>query len=204
MVTRDVCKACGWTRTDTGRPVSVQTINHDHMTLTHMFNVARSPQFRFLTDNPAAHVPKPNPKNERDRIATTDEWERLKVELAPHLRRLLTVAYDVGPRKGELLNLEWSDVDLLRKEFTLRRTKNGEIRVVPMTPSVYHVFVELWKERRLDTHRVFLYKDNGVHRVGTGFKAACRRAGITNLRIHDFRHTASTNFRRREWIRRLP
>jgi len=180
----------------TGKPVSIQTINHDHMTLTHMLNVARSPQFGLITDNPAAHVPKPNPQNERDRIATADEWERLKTELAPHLRRLLTVAYDVGPRKGELLNLEWCDVDMRRKEFTLRRTKNGEVRVVPMTPAVYQVFVELRQERRLDTNRVFLYKGEPVHRIGTAFKAACRRAGITNLRIHDFRHTASTNLRR--------
>ena len=180
----------------TGKPVSIQTINHDHMTLTHMLNVARSPQFGLITDNPAAHVPKPNPQNERDRIATADEWERLKTELAPHLRRLLTVAYDVGPRKGELLNLEWCDVDMRRKEFTLRRTKNGEVRVVPMTPAVYQVFVEPRQERRLDTNRVFLYKGEPVHRIGTAFKAACRRAGITNLRIHDFRHTASTNLRR--------
>jgi integrase len=43
---------------------------------------------------------------------------------------------------------------------------------------------------------VFLYKDKAIVRIGTGFKAACRRAGITNLRIHDFRHTASTNLRR--------
>ena len=96
-------------------------------------------------------MPKPNPQNERDRIATSEEWERLKITLAPHLRRLLTVAYDVGPRKGELLKLEWSDVDMRRKEFTLRRTKNGEVRIVPMTPAVHQVFVELWQERRLDT-----------------------------------------------------
>jgi integrase len=172
------------------------TLNHDHMTLTHMFNVARSPQFRLVTENPASHVPKPNPNNERDRIATAEEWERLKAVLAPHVRRLLTVAYDVGPRRGELLNLEWSDVDMRRKEFTLRRTKNGEVRVVPMTPAVYHVVSELWQERRLDTNRVFLYKEKSIQRIGTAFKAACRRAGITNLRIHDFRHTASTNLRR--------
>jgi integrase len=149
-----------------------------------------------ITENPAAHVPKPNPQNERDRIATPEEWARLVRVLAPHLRRLLTVAYEVGPRKGELLNLEWSDVDMRRKEFTLHRTKNGEARVVPMTPSVYQVFVELWQERRVDTNRVFLYKDKAIQRIGMGFKAACRRAGVTNLRIHDFRHTASTNLRR--------
>jgi len=196
ILTRRVCKHCGWERTDAGVAVSIQTLNHDHMTLIHMFNVARSPQFRLVTDNPAAHVPKPNPQNERDRIATPEEWERLKSTLAPHLRRLLTVAYDVGPRKGELLNLEWSDIDMRRKEFTLRRTKNGELRIVPMTPAVYQVFTELWKERRLDTNRVFLYKNKPISRIGTAFKAACCRAGITDLRIHDFRHTASTNLRR--------
>ena len=196
LVTKEACNSCGWKRADGGIPASVQTINHDHMTLTHMFNVARSPQFRLVTDNPAAHVPKPNPQNERDRIASPEEWERLERTLAPHLRRLLTVAYDVGPRKAELLNLEWSDVDMHRKEFTLRRTKNGEVRIVPMTPAVYQVFLELRQERRLDTNRVFLYKDRAIKRIGTGFKAACRRAGIKNLRIHDFRHTASTNLRR--------
>ena len=196
MVTRKTCQACGWQRQDAGLPVSIQTINHDHMTLTHMFNVARSPQFQLVTHNPASHVPKPNPQNERDRIATPEEWERLKATLAPHLRRLLTVAYEVGPRRGELLKLEWSDVDMRRKEFTLRRTKNGEARVVPMTPAVHQVFLDLWQERRLDTNRVFLYKNKPIRRIGTAFKAACRRAGIINLRVHDFRHTASTNLRR--------
>jgi integrase len=64
----------------------------------------------------------------------------------PHLRRVLTVAYDVGPRKGELLALDWSDVDMRRKEFTLRHTKNGETRVVPMTPTVHAVFQECWQD----------------------------------------------------------
>jgi hypothetical protein len=58
--------------------------------------------------------------------------------------------------------------------------------VVPMTPAVYQAFSELRQERRLDTNRVFLYKEKPIHRVGTAFKAACRRARIANLRIHDF------------------
>ena len=62
-----------------------------------------------------------------------------------------------------------------------------------MTPAVYPAFSELRQSRRLDTNRVFLYKEKPIHRVGTAFKAACRRAGISNLRIQDFRHTASTN-----------
>jgi integrase len=65
-----------------------------------------------------------------------------------------------------LLKLEWSDVDMRRKEFTLRKTKNGETRVVPMTPDVHAAFSELWKERRLDTNRVFLYKGNHGRTLG--------------------------------------
>jgi integrase len=38
--------------------------------------------------------------------------------------------------------------------------------------------------------------DKVPQRIGTGFKAACRRAGSRNLRINDFRYTTSTNFRR--------
>ena len=65
-----------------------------------------------------------------------------------------------------------------------------------MTPDVYRIFSELWQERRLDTQRVFLYKDKPIRDVKTAFEKACRRAGITNLRLHDLRHMASTNLRR--------
>ena len=68
--------------------------------------------------------------------------------------------------------------------------------MVPMTPAVYEVFKECWEERRLDTSRVFLYNHKPIKRIGTAFKAACRRAGISGLRVHDLRHTASTNLRR--------
>ena len=164
--------------------------------MTHMFNVAASPRFKLIHDNPARHVEKPDPKNERDRIASADEWAKLQATAAPHLLRFLAIAYAVGPRKGELLKLEWPDVDMRRREFTLKKTKNGENRIVPMTPDVFEVFSELWKERRLDTNRVFLYKERPWKNPRTAFAAACRRAGITGLRLHDLRHTASTNLRR--------
>lgn len=174
----------------------MQTINHDHTALTHMFNVARSPRFKLILNNPASHVEKPDPKNQRDRIASAEEWAKLKATAAPHLLRFLAIAYAVGPRKGELLKLEWQDVDMRRKEFTLRKTKNGETRMVPMTPDVHAAFSELWKDRRLDTNRVFLYKGKPWKNPRTAFAAACRKAGITGLRLHHLRHTAGTNLRR--------
>ena len=196
LIGRAICPGCGWKRSDSPVPASVQTVNHDHTALIHMFNVAKSIRFKLVLDNPASHVEKPDPKNERDRIASTEEWVKITTTAAPHLLRFLTVAYAVGPRKGELLKLEWPDVDMRRKEFTLRKTKNGETRVVPMIPDVFDTFAELHKERRLDTPRVFLYNGKPWKNPRTAFAAACRRAGITGLRLHDLRHCAATNLRR--------
>ena len=64
-----VCPGCGWTRLDSPGAASIQTVNHDHTVLTHMFNIAKSLRFKLVLDNPASHVLKPDPKNERDRIA---------------------------------------------------------------------------------------------------------------------------------------
>ena len=63
-----------------------------------------------------------------------------------------------------------------RREFTLKHTKNGDSRTVPMTPDVYRVFTELWQERRLDTQRVFLYNEKPIWDVKTVFVKACRQA----------------------------
>jgi integrase len=192
---------CGWIREDMGTQPSIQTINHDHATLSTMFNIARSPEFRLVLDNPVQWVKKPNPRNERDRVASTSEWEAIQLQAAPHLKQFMTIAYNVGTRLSELLKLEWDDVDIRRREFKLRDTKNGEARIVPMTAEVYDVFSDLGKERRLDTQRVFLFKGKPIKSIRSAYLAACRRAGIVavgeeGLRVHDFRHTASTNLRR--------
>ena len=79
-------------------PVSVQTINHDDTALTHIF--------KLVLDNPASPIEKPDPKSERHRIVSAEEWAALQRTTAPHLMRFLAIAYSVGPRKGELLKLE--------------------------------------------------------------------------------------------------
>ena len=91
---------------------------------------------------------------------------------------------------------EWPDEVMRRRELTLRKTKKGETRVIPMTPDVFGIFAELHKERCLDTPRVFLYNGNPWKYPRAAFTAACRLAGMTGLRLHGLRHCAATNLRR--------
>jgi integrase len=179
-----------------GKTPSLQTINNDHIILKHCLNVAR--RKRLLTTNPATLVPIPCANNERDRILTAEEWERLYEVASPHLKPILLTAYHLGQRLGEILNLTWDRVDLHRGIITLRGvdTKTNKPRQVPMTPQVKAILASLSKVRDLTHKFVFVFKRNPIREVKTAFKTACRNANIENLRFHDLRHCAATNLRR--------
>lgn len=65
-----------------------------------------------------------------------------------------------------------------------------------MTPAVRGTLHQLAKVRRLDTNRVFLYKERPLSRVSRSCNTALKAAGVEDFRFHDLRHCASTNLRR--------
>lgn len=179
-----------------GQAASLQTINHDHIALKHCLNVAI--RRGLLSSNPASKVPLPNPQNERDRVLGVEEWERLYQAAKPHLQPVMLLAYHLGQRFGEIIQLTWDRVDLRRGFILLRSidTKTKQRREVPMTPAVKIMLQKLAKVRRLETNRVFLYKGKPLGRVSRAFKSALKDAGLSDFRFHDLRHCASTNLRR--------
>ncbi len=179
-----------------GKPASVQTINHDHVALKHCLNVAI--RRGLLQANAASRVPLPNPRNERDRVLTDDEWEKLYRKAKPHLKPVLLLAYQLGQRFSEIVSLTWNRVDLKRGFITLRSvdTKTNTGRQVPMTPDVKAALQRLAKVRSLASRHVFSYKGKPLRRISRSFRTALKDAGITDFRFHDLRHCASTNLRR--------
>ena len=175
---------------------SLGTVNNDHIMLKHCLSIAM--RKGLVVVNPATLVPIPNAHNERDRVLTADEWERLYAAAVPHLKPILLTAYQLGQRLGEILNMTWDRVDLQRGIITLRGidTKAKKPRRIPLTPPVKAALVELSKVRDLAHKHVFVYQWNPVREIGTAFKIACKKAGIQNLRFHDLRHCAATNLRR--------
>jgi len=82
-------------------------------------------------------VSRPRETRARVRFLAEDERERLlavcKVSKNPHLYAITVLALATGARRGELLSLKWSDVDLCAKKFLFHATKNGERRAAPLT-----------------------------------------------------------------------
>ena len=179
-----------------GNVPSVQTINYDHAILKHVLSLAQ--EHGHITSNPAKEVTIPDPKNERDRILSDDEWTRLYHACPPHLQSVLLTAYYTGMRVGEVKRLTWDRVDLKKGLIRLRKqdTKNGDARDVPMPTVVKQHFGQLWRERPIHTNRVFLYKKRPFSGTKQSFATAIKKAKIEDFTMRDSRHCAVTNWRR--------
>ncbi|MFK4445198.1 integrase [Caballeronia udeis] len=125
---------------------------------------------------------------ERDRWLTRAEAGRLILACPPHLAALVRFALATGCRAGEITGLEWSRVDLGRRTAWLNRTKNGTPRGVPLNADAVAVLQEqVGKHPRV----CFTYHGEPIvwGLTNSGWCAAMRKAGLTDVRFHDLRHT---------------
>ncbi len=123
-----------------------------------------------------------------------DEAERLIEACAPHLRPLVIFMLYTGARTAEALWLDWVNVDLVLKQVTFAKTKNGEVRSVPLHPRVLHELSAL-KHRdaevfRTDRGEAYDRPDadedadtSAGTRIKTAFKGACKRAGLGSFEV---------------------
>jgi len=102
-----------------------------------------------------------------------------------YLRPIVELAMHTGMRRSEILALRWSQVDVRRRTITLSHTKNNERRVIPINDTVAAV-LKSWP-RAVGTDEVFPGLNGPM--VTRAFWRACRKAGVSNLRLHDLRHT---------------
>ena len=125
---------------------------------------------------------------ERDRWLTREEADRLIAACSPHLAAIVRFALATGCRAREITGLEWNRVDLDRGTAWLDRTKNGTPRGVPLNSDAIAVL----REQVGKHHRYcFTYEGKPIRweLTNTAWHGALRRAGMTDFRFHDLRHT---------------
>lgn len=191
--------------------LSGQTALHHHRLVHRVLAVAmREGRIR---QNVAALTERPKAERHEHRYFSRNEIERIiKAAAGRPLRPLIALALATGARRGELLALRWSDVDLERGSIAICRSieqtkdgvrekapKNGKQRVVDLPATA----VELLKRHRLRQAAkaglgpgwVFPGSDGGAwtpHKVTDGFREILRKAKIESGSFHSLRHTAAT------------
>jgi len=111
---------------------------------------------------------------------------------------LVLLAGEAGLRLGEMVALEWSDVDFVKRQLCVQRSawkgqiaspKGGRLRYVPLTTRL----VQALQDHRHLRGALVLYQDDGsplTEGVVQGFvRRAARRAGLHNNGPHMLRHT---------------
>ena len=117
-------------------------------------------------------------------------------------------SFRTGMRLGELLALEWSDVDWngmfikVRKSYKLGKigpTKSGKERRVDMSDQLYGELKMLHRIQLRDAFKkgkkkikiIFHHNGNYIeqHTMRKIFKSIHQKAGIKVIRLHDIRHT---------------
>lgn len=170
------------------------TITRELSVIKTLFNQAKKWK-KFFGENPVTEAGMPEVHNQRERVLTPVEENRL-IDASPEpLRGIIVIALNTGMRLGEILGLRWEWIDLKDNFINLphTHTKTNESRRVPTNPIVRKLLLEKKLESG-GSEFVFprKYKHELRGKIQRSFKTACKKAQINNLTFHDLRHTAGT------------
>ena len=132
-------------------------------------------------------------------LESKEQCQMLIDSCDPHLKPIVIVALNTGLRKGNILNLKWSNIDLKNGFILIDMTKNGERLEIPINETLRQTLKDL--PRLLDNG--YLFYDPKTDKPDTvlkpytdvkrSFASACRRAKITDFHFHDLRHTFASH-----------
>jgi integrase len=128
-------------------------------------------------------------RNRRVRWIAPEQTKALLAELPTHQRDIVLFALATGLRQGNVVRLEWSQVDLARGVAWIYadQAKGGRDIHVSLNSTALEVV-----SRQVGKHplRVFTFRGRPIAWANTrAWREALKRAGIVDFRWHDLRHT---------------
>jgi integrase len=204
----------GVEKTPTRFTRAAATVNRYLATLSHVFTMAVK-EWRLIDRNPVRDISKKKEARGRVRFLSDAEQEALLAACAksewPALSALVLTAISTGARRGELINLKWSDVDLRFREAgvdprsgdkhiamgraVINDTKNGDSRALPLVGQSLEALRALRLQGGGKSEWVFPQASGlpGPYENFDGvWYAALSAADIKDFRFHDLRHTCAS------------
>ena len=165
------------------------TVKHYFSFINNAWNTAeRVWGINLPPKNPIKYVILDKVYDRRDRILNEEEYKKLLASASTSnlriLKDMIILAYQTAMRFGEILKLNRKDVDLNKRLITLRDTKNGEDRTIPIS----NIAIEILRKYPFGERYFIIKRDQFRHY----FEQACKRAEIINFRFHDLRACAIT------------
>jgi integrase len=181
------------------------TINRELALLRRSFNLALRSTPPKVTRVP--FIPELKENAARQGYFEHTEYRQLRDALPAEIKPVIAFGYYTGCRKGEILPLEWPQVDLTERVIRLEpgATKNDEARVIPLCDELYQTLAMLKAERDLrwpESPWVFSREGRRILKFNAAWKTACRAAGLwtgdektgrPSKLFHDLRRTAIRN-----------
>ena len=172
------------------------TVNREMTVAKHM--LTKAVEWKLIPDNPFRTVRSLSVPKSTERVLCHDEEIKLLTACeqvrSRFLRPLVVLALHTGMRRGELLSLEWSRVELDQRTIRIINAKsNAGDRVIPMNATTHALLSDLVK--KASSPLVFPSNRKPGEKLldlKKGFKKAVQLAKIEKFRFHDTRHTFAT------------
>lgn len=179
-----------WSVNRIKKNIKKSTVNRDLTDLIAALN--KAVKWELMPYNPLKGLTKFKEDSLNVRYLLEDEEKALRSVLNSkseysYLRPLILTALNTGMRKGELLSLTWSNVNLNEKRLTILDRKNNKTLYMPINSEVTQVLEE-WRNYSKGDY-VFHNSGKRLISIKRAFKTALKQAGIKNFRFHDLRHT---------------
>ena len=172
--------------------LSGATVIKDLNTLSHIIDTAIKEWGLYIPQNPVKNIRKPRVNNSRSRRLSNGEEIILLAKCREHslmMESVVIFAIETAMRLGEIINLNWSDIDMERKIATLFHTKNGEVRQVPLSNAAIASVRTL--PRHIASLKVF-WRWKAVSSFESSWQRVLAKSEIKNFRFHDLRHEATS------------
>ena len=165
---------------------------------------------KLLRDNPAVGCKLPPQRAKEMQVLTPEEMQRFLIQAKyDGYYEIFLVALATGLRRGELLALQWDDLDLDTRELRVRRTvrrtegrllvsepkTDAGFRTLLLPPSVVKVlaaYKETIHSRWMFPSPVVEDAPRDPSTLAAKMKLVLQRAGCKIVRFHDLRHTFAT------------
>jgi integrase len=159
--------------------------------IQNLYEVARTEWDLPVRENPLSKLKFGNSDHRRERRLKPGEQDRL-LHAARTCRNwcvapIVTLALETGMRRGEILAIRMSHIDLAQRALLIPETKNGRARTIPLSIPA----TELLRQHLPTDGRLFPLTANAFR---LAWERVNRRAGIGDLHFHDLRHEAISRF----------